>query len=168
MKEFITDFNNVDGFKLLNDWLVCTIKKPLKRVTFWAYLVIGVCIFGGSGFILSCIPLFQGKPNQLISLCSFCTAITGASCLDIIFGKEHHNYIKSFFILKSFLLLFLIILALYFEQYWISCISIFISLFLWWLVNADNSRLYDIAIPMSAVGGDTDREVQGTIKGISI
>ena len=167
MESSVTTDNNDNGFKLWKDWFVVTMKKPLKRFNFWVYFIVGICICGGAGVWLTFLP--QNKPDELLmAICSFFPAIAGASCMDFIFGEDERKYIRGFSILCATILSLFTFISFYFHSYSVAILATFISLVLWWLANAENSKLTDIAKPLSPLGGDVHNDVKGTAGDISI
>lgn len=158
--------NTDNGFKLLWEWFVITMKKPLKCVIFWVYFIVGVLLFGGAG--IWSLWFSSSKPSLLMAVCSFYLAIAGASCMDFIFSEDERKYIRGFSIFWAMLLCVLTLFAFFKENYWIASLATIISLVLWWLANAENPKLTDIARPLSPVGGDANGEVNGTAGDISI
>ena len=151
--------NNDNGFVLWWTWFSSTMKKPVNRFNFWVYFIVGIIFCGGAGIWLSFLP--SDKPSMLMSICSFYLAIAGASCIDFIFGEDERKYIRGFSILIAVILFLLTAFSYSGTRYCLAVIATIISLVLWWLANADNPKLADIAKPTAPLGGDENKIVSG-------
>ena len=170
MKSKIASENYENGFKLFWDWFKKTCYIGRVRFNLWAYFFIGVIFFGGSGFWLQFFKsyLYSNQPDHLIALCSLSPAIAVSSCLDFIFGEDERKYLRGFGLFFGVLSIFLTAIAFFLINYLFASIATVISLFLWWLANAENPKLTDVIKPLDSVGGNTDEKVQGSMEGLSL
>ncbi len=147
------------GFVLWWHWFTGTIRKPVGCLNFWVYFVVGILVCGGAGvWSLFFVP---DKPSLLMAICSFYLAIAGASCMDFLFGEDERKYIRGFSIFVSVFLGLATLFAVSKENYSVATLGTAISLVLWWLANAENPKLTDVAKALSSVGGDASGSVKG-------
>ena len=158
-----TNGTTSNGFGLFASWLKETWVHGRGCAILWIYFVIGILLFGGAGFWLLAIQtkLNLNTPDILLQFCSFTPAVAGASCMDFIFGEDEKRYLRGFSILFGAVVLVLTVLALIQQNYFYIALSTLLSLSIWWLANAKNPRLSDVAKPLAAVGGDVTRNVDG-------
>ena len=159
-----------NGFLSIAGWLKITWTHGRGCANLWIYLVTGIVLCGGAGFWLLALKtkLNLDTPDLLLTFCSYTPAVAGASCMDFIFGEDERRYLRGFAILFGAFVLVLTLCAFFSESYWCAGLSTLLSLSLWWLANAENPKLFDIATPLSAVGGNTDGAVQGSDGGIKL
>jgi len=159
--------NNEDnGFVLWWTWFYSTMKKPVKRFNFWIYFVVCIIGFDVVGVLLS--HYFPDKPSKFMSVFSYYLAIAGASCIDFIFGEDERKYIRGFSILSVGVLVLLSVFSFSGERYLFAIIATLISFILWWLANADNPKLVDVAKPTTPLGGDITKDVSGKIGNFNV
>lgn len=161
---------NKNGFRLFAEWLKETWQKGQGCANLWIYLFVGIIFCGGVGFWLLLLKesLTTKPPDLLMAFCSFSPAIAGASCMDFIFGENERKYLRGFSILFGALVLALTLSAFFLANYFCAIIATFLSLSLWWLANAENPKLTDVATPLASVGGNAYNEVKGNKGNIKI
>ena len=88
--------------------------------------------------------------------------------MDFVFRDDEMKFLKGFSFLCSAILAIFTLIAVLKEYIWIAIIATVISLILWWLANAENPTLADIAKPSAPIGGDIDNEIQGSTGGMLV
>lgn len=166
MKTTPSTNNDDNGFSLCWNWFSSTMKKPVKRFNFWIYFAVCILGFDVVGVLLSCH--FPDKPSTFMSVFSFYIAIAGASCIDFIFGEDERKYIRGFSIISAVVLVVLSVVSFTETCYLLAIIATIISFILWWLANADNPKLVDVAKPTAPLGGDVTKDVGGKTGGFNV
>jgi hypothetical protein len=136
-------------------------KKPIFRFNFWVYLMVGIVGAGGTGIWVSFLNTVDSLPDTLIAMFTFFPATAVASCMEFIFEDSEKKFVKGFAIISAFILFLLAVFIYLLSSYLLALIACISSVVLWWLANAENPKLSDIAKPLSAVGGDTNDGVSG-------
>ncbi|TXC71319.1 hypothetical protein FSB78_10475 [Sphingomonas ginsenosidivorax] len=150
-------------------------KRPLRHATFVSFFIGSVVGIGGLGIWVELINLGRGdSPVDLASLrtalATFFPALVGSTCFQIILGR----YLKA---LKA--VTFPASIALAVVGFWlifdrgltahkaitIAILATIVSLWFWWIANADNPDFFDETLPLAAVGGDTARPLDGNLDG---
>jgi hypothetical protein len=151
-------------------------RRPLSHVTFVMHFLLSVVAIGGLGLWVELLNYSRaGTPENLMSvrtaIATFFPALIGSTCLQMILG----SFLKQ---LRIFALLFTVTFAvigfwLIFDRGMGSASALLIgtfaslcSLWFWWIANADNPDFQDETLaPSAAVGGRTDRDLDGDLKG---
>jgi hypothetical protein len=162
-------------------------REPTKRVIFVIYFFAVVLILGGMGWIIPLFRLvFTGDKNALWELpkafSTFLLAILASAMADIVLSEDgsseelsSQETTKGFRVFALGLSLLGIPLAYAGIQrtqllwaYTASILGMLISLFLWWVLNADKSKWQDKTIePTAATGGTTSVELRGSTDGFT-
>jgi hypothetical protein len=178
----------------LNEWarlrgeLGRHIREPAGRVAFVVYFFSVVMVLGGLGWIIPlCRFALLGDARAVSELPSawstFFLALLAGAIADIVLGDEStvDNLTmpvatKGFKMFTLGLSLLGVPLAFAGIQrapvawaYIASISGMAISLFLWWVLNADRARWRDeMPEPISATGGSTAVDLKGTTEGLTV
>ena len=165
----------VNGFALLWKEIRERTCTPMKHVTFWVYLLLGVVLCSGLGVWFEVIRYVyaanDAKPDSiLVALLTFFPALVGSSSLQMVFGSEMKG-------LRAFALLLAVIFAL--GASWLAfgrptdfyvamdCAIGFsaAAVWIWWIANGADPSFRD-NIPLNApIGGDTSTPLSGSLDG---
>lgn len=151
------------GWNEFGDDLARRTRQPLRHATYCFFFVASVVIVGGLGIWLEIVLLARSAAPDAASLktaiATFFPALIGSTCLQILFG----TYLKA-------LRAFSIVLTLFFAAIgvWlildrnlltgtavtVGTISTLVSLWFWWIANADNADFFDDDLSRAPIGGD--------------
>jgi len=163
-------------------------REPTGRVIFVIYFFAVVLLLGGLGWIIPlCRLVFYGDMEVVCELPSafstFLLALLAGAMADIVLSGDGSvedstspETTRGFRIFAFGLSLLGIPLAYAGIQrtpsvwaYVASILGMFISLFLWWVLNADRTRWQDKPPePINATGGTTSVELKGSIEGLTV
>lgn len=136
-------------------------RQPFRHATYCFYFFASVILIGGLGIWLEIVLLartnWESAANLKTAVATFFPALIGSTCLQILFG----TYLKA---LKAFSVVLTLVFAA--TGFWIivdrdlaTCIALgvgafstAISLWYWWIANADNADFFDD--PTAPIGGD--------------
>lgn len=167
--------------------LVRRMREPIGRVVFVLYFFVVVVALGGMGWLIPLVRFYflddANVASELPSAYStFFLALLAGALADIVLGEDSSSEIlatptvtKGFKMLALSLSLLGIPLAFVGIQrsyiggaYFASVFGMAISLFLWWVLNADRSRWRDEGPEaISAAGGSTTVELKGSMEGLT-
>jgi uncharacterized membrane protein len=163
-------------------------REPTGRVIFVIYFIAVVIILGGMGWIIPlCRLIFacdmsvaKELPN---SFSTFFLAILASAMADIVLADEESGErsssrepTKGFKVFALGLSLLGIPLAYAGIQsrqliwaYIASLMGMVISLFLWWVLNADRTKWQETNLePIEAAGGNTSADLKGSTEGLTV
>jgi predicted small integral membrane protein len=163
-------------------------REPTKRVSFVVYFFAVVLLLGGMGWVIPLCRLVFSAEMKVVSelpvaFSTFLLALLAGAMADIVLSENgsteespFQETTKGFRIFALGLSLLGIPLAFAGIQssrlvwaYVASILGMIISLFLWWVLNADKSRWRDKPIePIAATGGTTSVELKGSTEGLTI
>lgn len=169
-----------NGFKLVWSELKRRTKKPRWEVVYWCYFVGAVCVLGGMGIVSELFKYFYTGSSSTssgiyASLATFFPALIGASVMQMMFEQVVNRRLLAI----SFLLLMITFgSAIYlngFAEYssklsWFFVVVFcLLSLWVWWISNADNAGLYDEpSIDAPTGGADPGADLQGDTSGFRL
>jgi len=175
VSETIATPSSANGFALLGKdiwWRTCA---PMKHVTFWVYLLVGVVLCSGLGVWFEVIRYAYGESNAkpdaiLVALLTFFPALVGSSSLQMVFASEAKG-------LRAFSMLLAVIFAL--AACWLAfgrpanfstamvwaLIFSAAAIWIWWIANGADPSFRD-NVPVNApVGGDPSAPLSGSLDG---
>lgn len=147
--------------------------KPTEHVTFWAYFVGSVIFLGGLGIWVELVNLArEPSPANLFPLrtavATFFSALYGSACFQVVLGR----YLKALraiayvgtlvYLVIGFWLLFDRSLSPTLSLS-VGGIATLVSLWFWWITNADNPDFFDEPLNQAAIGGNPDRPLEGDL-----
>ena len=148
-------------------------KAPLRHFSFFAFFIIGIIVAGGLGIWLTLWEYCTSSSNQLNdivrSIATYFPAIATASLFELICPDENEKYIRSFALFAGVLILILFVFTVNLNpgsiSLFVGLLGVAVSLFLWWIANAENDSLRDKAPDNAALGGDVASEAKGDLTG---
>lgn len=164
------------------------LSEPAGRVVFVIYFIGVVVILGGMGWMIPVCRLFLADDRSVVSelpsaLSTFFLALLAGAMADIVLednsesgnAPSNNASTKGFRVFALGLSLVGVPLAYGGIQrsqliwsYVSSILGMLISLFLWWVLNADKAKWRDEPIPpISAAGGTTSVELKGSTAGLT-
>ncbi|WP_075632285.1 hypothetical protein [Novacetimonas hansenii] len=167
----------MSGWKDLCDDLKRRSRQPCSHPTFVFFFLSSVVIIGGIGIWLEFVFLYNSDwkdPTNLKSaLATFFPALIGSTCLQLLLQDTSKalKAISIFFMIIFFLLGVWLIADRNLSNWFTFSAGGFgslMSLWYWWIANADNADFYDVPRPTAAVGGeDTESPLDGSLTGFS-
>ena len=158
--------------------------RPWKHPTFVMYFFLIIVFVGGFGLlvpIVSCYAVGSLKEAELhktmvIAAYTYFIAIAATAAVDLILSYRHRKYLLMFFAFVSVVVFFCAVLAaIHSARGNLLCATVpavigyVLSLFLWWVGNADNANLLDEPLqPTAPTGGDAKRSLSGTVNGYEV
>jgi hypothetical protein len=133
---------------------------PCKSVTFYAYLFVGVIIFGGFGVYYAIFKSHWAVDDTSTALLIYFPALVGAALLE--FDSENQPYLRSFGLIALGIFIIMLALVLITDhelRLFLSLIGAASSILFWWVANGLNGRFNDVK-PQSALGGDPSGNLQ--------
>ncbi len=130
------------------------LKAPSQSVTFYAYLFVGVMIFGGLGVYIAIWRSHWLMAEISAALLGYFPALVGAALLE--FDSEDQPYLRSFgFCALGFfsVVAALVVITEQGMQLTIALVGTFFGILFWWVANGENPRFRDV-MPTNAIGGD--------------
>ena len=152
-------------------------KEPFSHPSFVFYFVIAILVLGAFGIWNELINIWVGNDSsnsQTLrkTITSFFPILAASTCLQIIW-EDRFKSIRSFIIFLFMLTLIGLYIAA--NQSIMDCIAIkfgvlatAISIWMWWLANADQDFLKDPIDPTAATGNDdTSESLPGDLSGFT-
>jgi hypothetical protein len=127
---------------------------PVKSVTFYCHLFVGVIVFGGLGVYFAIWASHWLMKDTSAALLCYFPALAAAAMLE--FDSQPQPYLRSFGIiaLVTFIILFAFgTLSSAGWQFFWSIVGTILSVLFWWVANGLNDRFHDVK-PQSALGPD--------------
>ncbi|MFD1703521.1 hypothetical protein ACFSCV_10950 [Methylopila henanensis] len=175
MSESSLTSTSTNGFTLLGKDIWGRTCSPMRHVTFWVYLLLGVVLCSGLGVWFEVIRYAYGtneaKPDAiLVALLTFFPALVGSSSLQMVFGSEAKG-------LRAFALLLVVVFALAASwlafgrptdfsvaMRWALFFSV-VAIWIWWIANGADPSFRD-TVPVNApIGGDPSVPLSGSLDG---
>jgi hypothetical protein len=148
------------------------LRKPLRHPTFVMYFFVFIVFIGGIGvlepiatYILS--GQFPSRDLYHVIVCEIYTyfiAISATVTIDLILSTDKHKFLVMFFIVCLVGILVCFAFSVIYAQFLNrpraalipAALGYLLALFLWWIGNADNSKLLEKPVkPLDAIGDDT-------------
>lgn len=169
----MSDLASHNGFVWMGRELRRRLAEPTRHFSFWGFLVFGVIVFGGFGFWFECAKhYFLPADNShaiRTALVTFAPAVAGFASLQMIADK---NAKQQWQLLGGLFIAILALIAgwLTFDhsmREWLGftyagCFAV-LSIFIWWVSNADELYLQDETDPGAPVGGDPEAPPAGDV-----
>lgn len=171
---FLSDENDTSGVDdakyngFSAEWaLVCErLRKPVRELTFWLYLIVAVAGFGGLAIWIEWWRYLHEVPqpplsNLRLALATVFPAVLGASALELILGEN--KLLRGIGI--AFLAFFLV-LAFYIlgfgdmsdeKAIFLGAVGCLGGILVWWISNGLDELFQDRVDPSNASGGDPRR-----------
>lgn len=156
-----------NGFYELAKYIRDSWKLGRKKVNLWVYWLVGIFGFGGIGVWASITVVCKNWtiPDVLLSLNTLAPSLVMASCLDLIFDDDVYKFMKGTVILVAFCVCTLNICSFLLKNvlwvaYLMAVVSVLLAHFIWWIINARNSKLDDGGTYEAPIG-DITKEVSG-------
>lgn len=151
---------SVDSISLLRNDLRRRLIAPVRSVTFYCHLLLGIVVGGGLG-IWYTIGAFinNGKFDSATcatAIFTYYPALVAAALLEFI--QEKQPYMRSFGILSMALfavLFFSILLIPPWAQIALSIVASFLAILYWWIANGEKSFFRDVN-PDNSIGDDVN------------
>ena len=135
----------------------------MRHATYCFFFVASVIIVGGLGIWLEIVLLARADlpnaANLKTAIATFFPALIGSTCLQILFG----TYLKALRAFSVVLTLFFVAIGVWILAdrelaIWIAITagasSTLVSLWFWWIANADNADFFDDDLSRAPIGGD--------------
>lgn len=148
------------SLKLLPGDLRKRFAAPVKSVTFYCHLFVGVIVFGGLGVYFAIWNSDWSMSDTSAALLCYFPALAAAAMLE--FDTQEQPYLRSFGILALVVFIILFFLGVKSEsgwQFFWATIGTALSILFWWVANGLNDRFNDVK-PQSALGGDPSSNLQ--------
>lgn len=149
-------------------------KRPLGHATFGIYFFGAIFLFGGLGIWVELLNLTRAQVVELVPLrtaiATFFLAIIGSACFQLILGKTLKQ-IKAAAYVGSAIVAAVGVWLIFDRSLssWIAMpvggLGYLLSLWVWWITNADNQDFYDDPPDHASLGGDVGRKLDGSLKG---
>lgn len=149
--------------------------RPAAHATFVFFFFGSVVLIGGLGIWVELINAAKApSPTDFLpvrtAMATFFPALIGSTCFQIVLGK----YLKA---LRAVAFVGTTIIAA--VGFWlvldrnlstalslsIGTLASLVSLWFWWIANADNPDFFDEPLDQAALGGSTDRPLGGDLGG---
>lgn len=163
-----------DDFKVIQAYIIDSWRIGKRNVNLWSYFIVAIFLVGGLGFWTSIVTVINDwqVSDVLFALCTYAPTIVAATCLDLIFERDDKKCLKSFGIVVGALVCVLVVVSLLCKNYWyvaypFSVLSVIVAYWIWFLVNANNSKLREDSNYKTPVG-DTDKRVPGNEEGYDL
>lgn len=162
-------------------------REPFANPAFIFYFLVVVLGLGGFGIWY---PLITNtyKPDDKVAeallwrsvitgVYTFYVALVATSIVDSILTREKRYSYQMFVIFCGFLSFAVALVVatkvsapefkpgLFELPTLLVIFGFMLSLYLWWIVNADNNNLRDVPLPNAATGGNTSNDLPGTTEG---
>jgi hypothetical protein len=135
---------------------------PVKSVTFYCHLFVGVIVFGGLGVYFAVWNSDWSMSDTSAALLCYFPALAAAAMLE--FDTQEQPYLRSFGILALVIFIILFLLGIKSEygwQFFWAAAGTILSILFWWVANGLNDRFNDVK-PQSALGGDPSGNLRKT------
>ena len=151
--------------------------QPCKMPQFIFYFVASIVIVGGIGVWIEVFTAnWMSVPT---ALSTYLLALLATSAADLILIDETEQISKTlalslrmfaFLLLVTGVVLAIISLLINTNQvstrYWCSVAGVTIALLLYWIANADSRKFDQFPLSKSFLGGDSEKELEGSIEDI--
>jgi hypothetical protein len=127
---------------------------PVRSVTFYCHLFVGVVVFGGLGVYFAIWASHWSMRDTSAALLCYFPALAAAAMLE--FDSQAQPYLRSFGIIALVIFIILFVLGILSKAGWQfswSIVGTFLSILFWWVANGLNNRFHDVK-PQSALGPD--------------
>jgi hypothetical protein len=163
-------------------------RKPWSSPPFVFYFFVIVLLAGGLGTWISLYKLFQldatatadtvkfAQSDIYRNLATYALAILASSFADMLLSQSNATavahrslviYSLGFLLLETFVVMFAHATTNSFHGFIVTIAGTLCALVLWWITNADNSRLLEPPVSQTApTGGDPQQNPRGTLTGI--
>ncbi len=169
--------NNDNSWETLKNSLTKRLREPWQEPAFVFYFFGIICVAGGLGVWLPIlIDVSKGSENLPGNLATYFVALLTTGCADILLTTDPNSEFKikqrAFASLAVFVLILGIITSLcsllLSKNWWVAFIlsglGSLVSLFIWCIANADNTKLFgDNMTPTTPLGGDTSEPTIGDL-----
>ena len=150
---------------------------PIRHATFWAYLMLGVIGVGALGVWLEIVRYRYGTNDAtsesiLTAVVTFFPALIGSSSLQVIF----QDTLKPMRAVAMIGLIISIILASWLildhaipkaTAFSVALVICLVSVWIWWVANADDPTFKDLLDVAAPVGGPPDQPLSGDLTGFT-
>ena len=166
-----------NGFVILWAELKRRFLAPVGHVTFWAYLIVGVVIFGGLAvwletFLYLTSNLSESASHLRIALIAFFPALMGSVSVQLIFeeaGRNKRMLAFAIFVMVVFVLVGSILIVVRTIDNHVAIPVAFGSCVLavlqWWIANGLNPTFQDDLNIEASVGGPPSQSPPGDLTG---
>jgi len=172
--------NNGDGpdhWYQFREALKSRTSDPSHHPSYWGYFLVGVLLLGGLGIWVEILRIILSKNTpDLTSLCVainvFYPSLGCASALQFVWG-EYPKMLRALAIVMCGLFVVPCVLIAIFGHYtgWVlfwEIILSLISLWSWWITNADNRNLLDPDPPTAYGPSNATEALGGTLQGFKV
>jgi len=129
---------------------------PFWSSTFYAHLIGGVILLGGSGVWFALIKSQRSIEETTTALLGYFASLVGAALLE--FSDDEQPFIRTFGIFSAIVLIYLALLLVALlgavGQLVVAIFGSILGLAYWWVANGLNRRFTHDINPNSAIGGD--------------
>lgn len=179
MNRKTNSLRKTNGFTAVGVELARRTTRPASEFVYWFYFFTCVLFLGGLGIWLEFIQQFNSPESKRVwgnvytSIVTSFPALIGVSCIQMMF--ESSNRRMQAFSLAVWLITFIVGISLILAVRptgfwpWFSAICMwFISLWIWWIANADNTRLHDTPPSDAPLGGDPTAPLSGGFGSVKV
>lgn len=149
--------------------------EPLRHVSFVCYFLVAVAGVGALGIWVELINLCLAKPPLdpsalRTAIATFFPALVGSTCFQVVLGRYLKALQAAIFLATSILLAIAgWLISAHSLSFTISLpiavLASLVSLWLWWIANADNPDLADEALVDAPTGGAVGQTLSGNLEG---
>ena len=155
-----------NGFALIGAELWRRTCRPVGQFVYWTFFGLSVVALGGLGLWLELLEYSSGEAGGVFTaLITFFPALIGSCCLQMAFESNHRRLLAFALICATIALMSAATLfSTHPRTTWTWAMAIFaclLSLWIWWIANADNLALHDEPTIDAPVGGDPDALLVG-------
>jgi hypothetical protein len=149
--------------------------KPVKQLSFWVVLVLGIIVLGYLAVMIEAVRVaFAKEPDFEPLKLAYATAIlaVGAPCqMQLILGQDKMLRVLAIVLIFLNLALAYCVGSQAQGALWVNVsglIGLLIATCSWWLANGEDELFQDRPAPAAPSGGDTSRELSGGSSGVKI
>lgn len=168
-----------NGFVLLGAELRRRLLTPVRHVTFWVYLVLGVVFFAALPIWLELYLYFSSSGATLsdvrLALIAFFPALIGSVSIQLIFEEAGRSKRMLAFALFVGFMSFLVCWCLIVLKSISNCAAVPIAtaaslsaVFMWWIANGTNRTFTDEFDFEAPVGGPSSAPPAGDLSGFKV
>ena len=168
-----------NGFRAVGAELARRTHRPSREFVYWVHFALCVVILGGLGFWIELIqqnhllPVQRSWNNAYTALVTFFPAVIGSSCVQMMFesGDRRMHAFSLVTCFGAFIIgAALISAARPVDVFtWFAAIVMsLVSLWVWWIANADNTKLHDEPSDDAPLGGDPTAPLSGDFGGVRV
>lgn len=133
-------------YVLLYEWIAHQLRMGRSNFNLLSYLLTGIMFFGFTGIWMQLVKdefscAVHGYSDWITAFSSIGPAIAGASCMDLVLGRNEQKYLRSFAILSCIIIVALSWLAFLYQIVFTALASLFTACLLWLIVNASNQLI---------------------------